>query len=401
MSSITKVVFPTPPPTTNDLSSRQRTQLLRKAKKLEQIFGATPRLVYNTLEPSGEPTHYFITFPLDGDISTDPIHIALPRRPSQHRQTNDFRGSCDSSSSTSSCESPLLRKQDPPGNSPSICNSQVSSTFPVSPIDSCQTRPDSAKVPVMRLFMKSPTLETVPASPSANNTSSSLRQSPIDRKSDVLFTQFTVIPDEDASLRNSTTPNSYNLISLNSLRKQKMDRLRRKLGQDVPFDLVFPSSSDTESEQEYPPAPPRLRRRSGRISTARDSISGPISVHRAKRQSITRQINSSPEPKQVTTRLSLIIESPDEHGVGCAQEFGHPPKSEQGTKFKSEWTTEVKLWSTRRGYEGWRPIESHSNASQTPRTMSSSIPLPLPPSVPLNTELKKKPSSYRKPVPRV
>jgi hypothetical protein len=254
--------------------------------------------------------------------------------------------------------------------------------------------------------MNSPTLETIPASPSANM-SSSLRQSPIDHKSDVLFTQFTIIPDEDASLRNSNTPNSYNLTSLNSLRKQKMDRLRRKLGQDVPFDLVFPSSSDTESDQECRAPLPRLRKKSGRISTARDSISGPVSVHRAKRQSITRQTNRSPpEPKQVTTRLSLIIESPDEHGVGCAQEFGHPPKSEQGYKFKSEWTlntgetTEVKLWSTRRGYEGWHLIESHSNASRPPRTTSSSIPLPLPPSVPLNTELKKKPSSYRKPVPR-
>lgn len=51
MSSIMKVVFPMPPPTTNDLSSHQRTQLRRKAMKLEQIFGATPRLLDNTSEP--------------------------------------------------------------------------------------------------------------------------------------------------------------------------------------------------------------------------------------------------------------------------------------------------------------------------------------------------------------
>lgn len=62
MSLVTKVVFPIPPPTTNNLSSHQRTQLLRKAKKLEQIFGVTPRLLDNTLEPRGELNIQFYSF---------------------------------------------------------------------------------------------------------------------------------------------------------------------------------------------------------------------------------------------------------------------------------------------------------------------------------------------------
>ena len=324
------------------------------------------------------------------NTSADPIHVDLSRRPSHL-----FRGSIDSSSSTSSCESLSPRKSTP------LCNPS-------------ESWPSSAKVPFMRLFMKSPTHETIPPSLSSNNTSysNSPRQSSADRK---VFTQVTVIPDEDSSLRNSITSNSYNITSLSSLRKQKMDRLRKKLGQDVPFDLVFPSS-DTESERSMTPnlsadigkecsvlSSPTLPRRgdSGRISTAHDSISGFTSVHNAQPQSIAKKNMTTPtvfsrsEPKHNTTRLSLIIESPDEHGVGCAQEFGIPPKPEQGAKFQSEWSvnkgeTEVKLWSTRKGYEGWRP----TNASQTPPTISSFPPPPSLPNVPL-----KKPSSYRKPVP--
>jgi len=350
-----KVVFPIPPPTTNDLSSHQRTLLLRKAKKLEQIFGATPRLVDDVdVEPC------------------DPVHIELARWPAQLKK---LRGSIESSSARSSCDSL------PPRKPPSW---------------------RSAKVPVLGLFRKSTTLEPIPASPSPSKAShpNSSPRSSMDSKSDVVFTQITVVPDEDSSLPNSSTSDSYNITSLSSLRKQKMDRLRRKLGEDVPLDLVFPSSSDTESERSITPnlptAPSTLHRRR---STACDS------VQLANRQSITEKtiITTTPivsSPNRLSTRLSLIIESPDEHGVGCAQEFGLAPKPDQGAKFKSEWTvnkggTEVQLWSTRKGYEGWLP----TNASQTPPTMSSSRPPP--PNVPLNTttELKKKPSSYRKPVP--
>ena len=348
------------------------------------------------------------------NTSTDPIRITLPRQPHHHQQVKNLRGSIDSSSSTSESESP--RKQDPSSN-PRNINSYQSFKFPNSSIDPCETHSGRERGPIMKLFMRSPAPEVIPAS--SNNTpySSSLCQSPAGRSSDVLFTQLTVIPDEDPSLRNSIR-NSYNIMSLNSLRKQKMDRLRRKLGQDVPFDLVFPSS-DTEPKQGIAsslsadvgvlPIPAPHPRKTGRISSARDSISKSTSVHRAKRQSTSRQTiaeptepsgSSPPEPEQIA-RLSLIIESPDEHGVGCAQEFGHSPKSERSLTFESEWTvnterTEVKLWSTRRGYEGWDP-KAPLNASPISRTMSSS---PLPPSsMPSNTDWKKKPSSYRKPVP--
>ena len=277
--------------------------------------------------------------------------------------------------------------------------------------------------------MKAPTLETILASPSPSSTSFSNPPSPVVRTSDVLFTQF--IPEqEDASLRNITNRNSCNITSLSSLRKQKMDRLRRKLGQDVPLDLVFPSSpsesSDTDSESSISqdlstdvikecgallPRPPLRRKSSSRLSTSRDSIADSASVHRAKRQaqisvsrSTLRDSRSGSAPSEPKQRLSFIIESPDEHGIGCAEEFGQSPKAEQ--KYKAEWSVssgaaEVKVWSTRRGYEGWHLKSPPSNTLQTP---SLCLPPPLspsPPSLPSNTELKKKPSSYRKPVPPI
>ena len=357
----------------------------------------------------------------------DPIHIAFPRRPSQHRQINASRESINSSSSTSSYETPSPRKRSLTDsescNSPFIRsdNSLASPTSPVNLINSCEVWPRRSKGPVMRLCMKAPTLEMIPDSSSPDKTTfpHSPRRSP---DSDALFTQCSVIPDKDFSLRNSTTPNAYNITSLSSLRKQKMDRLRKKLGQDVPFDLVFPSS-DSGSERSIspilpsstkefsvllPPPPTPRRKDSGRLSNARDSIVGCASVHHAKRQAVTKQTLSHASTKSEffePKRLSFIIESPNEHGVGCAQDFGQPHELELGAEFSSEWSvsagTEVKLWSTRRGYEGWRP-NPPSKTLQSPPTTPYSLPPSPSKSVPSNTEpLKKKPPSYRKPVPRL
>ncbi|GAV98683.1 hypothetical protein LENED_000076 [Lentinula edodes] len=45
MAAIAKIVFPSPPPTTNALTSQQRTQLLRSTKKLGRVLGITPQLI--------------------------------------------------------------------------------------------------------------------------------------------------------------------------------------------------------------------------------------------------------------------------------------------------------------------------------------------------------------------
>ena len=270
--------------------------------------------------------------------------------------------------------------------------------------------------------MKSPTLEMISDSPPDKMSfAHSPRHSP---NPDVSFTQCNVIPDNDPSLLNDTNSDTYSITSLSSLRKQKMDRLRKKLGGDVPLELVFPSS-DSESERSITPtlsssinegnvlfpltpplSPPTLRPRktSGRLSSTRDSIVG--SVHRAKRQLSTKETVTHSTTKSEffePKRLSFIIESPNEHGVGCTQDAVHSHELEQGAELRSEWSvSEVKLLSTRRGYEGWHPNPPSKASSQSPSIMTYSLPpSPSSKSIPSDTESKKKPSSYRKPVPRL
>lgn len=352
-----------------------------------------------------------------------------PRRHSQRQLSKTCReSSFGSTSSTSSCESPSSHRTRSSYISNSIhalnsYHSRASTTSPVESINSLESWPGKVKGPIMKLVMKTPTLEMIQPSSSPKNMSfpNSPPQSPNNLSSDVLFT---FIPNEDTPPRNSAIPNSFNLTSVNGLRKQKMDRLRRKLGQDVPFDLVFPTDTDTESEPSTPdlspdvnqtcgvlPLPiPRVRKPLGRISTARDSIVESASVHHAKRHvqpsSISRPTvtharvrSASSEPEQITPTLSFIIESPDEHGMGCSEEFGHSPKPGNNTKFKSEWTVstgeaKVKVWNTRKGYEGW-----HSKSP--PTTQMPPTPPPSPPPTNTQPQSKKKPSSYRKPVPPI
>jgi hypothetical protein len=53
MTMATKVVFFAPPLTTNKLTAQQRTQLVRKARKIEQLLGSTPRLVDTSVRTLG------------------------------------------------------------------------------------------------------------------------------------------------------------------------------------------------------------------------------------------------------------------------------------------------------------------------------------------------------------
>lgn len=207
----------------------------------------------------------------------------------------------------------------------------------------------------------------------------------------------------------------------NSLRKQKMDRIRKKLGAEVPLHLVFPKDTEAEKtprisprvtvssltepphlnvDKACPPLPPlpaaRPRKHTGpRISHARDSIADASTIHRARRQvqastganpalrhrkSLTASIASS-DFRRAQHRLSFIIESPDEHGAGCAEDFGlHVSRvtSDADGDVMSEWFgADIKLWSARIGQEA--------------RNSTASVA----------SERKKRSSSYRKPPPPV
>lgn len=61
--------------------------------------------------------------------------------------------------------------------------------------------------------------------------------------------------------------------------------------------------------------------------------------------------------RDMKEKLFSIIESPDEHGSGCSEEFGFSgpgtPSSMESEWYGSDDESAVGSWSTRRGYQGW------------------------------------------------
>ncbi|KDR79368.1 hypothetical protein GALMADRAFT_1236393 [Galerina marginata CBS 339.88] len=444
MNTQTKIVFPPPPPTFNELSAQQRAQLVRKTRKIEQLLGTAPRLV-------------------DTSLQSSPIHLTFSYD-SSHRRLTKRRVSVDSTSSGSSYGSPP--SPDSPQRTSSLSSnfcsirtrkSSRSSTSSISSMYSIESRPHDNSAPLLRLAMESLTLDTIPASPDptqsafADTAPQARRHSRSSSREEAPCSVFPLTPKEISSPRNSLV-SSIVIASPNSLRKQKMDRLRKKLGTGVPSDLVFPNEKNTgrsentplaaslDLEKECPPLPPPISRPTKRrIASSRDSISDTVSIHRARRQGHTssaakqglkhKKTRSAPalptspntDHKRLKEKLSFIIESPDEHGLGCAEQFGHSSVSNHDTDMATGWfvsshETEIKFWSTRRGYEGWNklaPISTYSLSSSdddssiyftSPFDSASpeSSPSPVSPISPTSlsdSEPKKRPSSYRKPPP--
>jgi hypothetical protein len=288
---------------------------------------------------------------------------------------------------------------------------------------------------MLRLAVPPSTLETIPASPLAFSSSTysparshsrSLSEQQVDGQSFTIRAPPTASPMSPSL---SPTAPSFTIPSLNTERRRKMERLRRKLGDDVPLDLVFPSDSSEDSEDtdvlDISPSssvsssptsspgssPMRSKPKSGRISNARDSIAY-FSPHRAPRASFippeaSRPVPPPPAPVSVSVtthtvqerdtryvilpedsanranrsesqglrktsisslrgreHLSAIMESPNEHSAGCAQEFGIASgRSMSGRAYEDDWSgsekddsefqVAVQMWSTRRGYGGW------------------------------------------------
>jgi len=257
----------------------------------------------------------------------------------------------------------------------------------------------SHKSPMLRLDMSS-SLESIPASPLAEWTpsvySSHSSSSSIDEHEGQ---QFTIRPHADLPSQSSPTPPSFVIPSANLERRNKMERLRRKLGDDVPLDLVFPIEEEPihVSQQVVegkdiliPPVMPSNQRAPVRISSARDSIFACDSPHRARRKTTTAKaspavplpslpenllhrqeekhhvkikgqhyVGASLDMRDVKAKLCVIVESPSEHGLGCTEGFGVGRLGSYGVTLESEWygsddeAGKVKSWSTRRGYAGW------------------------------------------------
>ncbi|KAJ8518712.1 hypothetical protein ONZ45_g4264 [Pleurotus djamor] len=430
--STTKIVFPPPPPTTNTLTSQQRKQLLRSTKKLGRVLGSTPQLLDAT-DAYGHACFAGPFMAYRDEPFPDPFR----------RQSMDTL----KSSLPSATSSPATSRSATPSSTVSRSSStrlSKSRSFKSSP--AATTSKVSARPPLLRLafnsLVASTPLETIPASPLSPPPPvySSFSDSLAGTILEDIPLSYSIQPNTP-SPRDSLIEPDFIIPSQTAVRKQKMDRLRRMLGDDVPQELVFPRTLDIEDASAHddestlvslppspkftittehfvlPVAPPPPTPRTSSPSklprnNSRDSLSLP-SVHRAQRirrvpvpnydpslpttfttihistptpVSIPKyQLSpespsspsslSSPSPLTIKKkkRLTSVVECPDEHGTGCGEEFSflhgksHPYATSTTPYVGGDAAApvslsvnasgvSVKLWSTRKGYDGWAHV---------------------------------------------
>ncbi|KAF7316521.1 hypothetical protein MIND_00171300 [Mycena indigotica] len=186
------------PPTTNALSNQQRSQLRRTTQKLGRILGTTPTL----LEEKEEMP---LQLPLNLQRLAVPLHVQL--------------------SSAYSDDDALVRY---PSTTSHKSRRSIESDKPSDP----WCRPPSDR-PYMRIA--NPT----PHSPPAHGPYSP----PPPYSAQPHHTSYTI----PATRMPPSSPPAFGPVpSANYQRRQKMDKLRRTLGDGVPLAMVFPDRSSSE-----------------------------------------------------------------------------------------------------------------------------------------------------------
>jgi len=293
-----RVTYPPPPPTSNILTLQERNQFVRSTKKIGKVLGSTPHL-FDDLHK---------TDPVDIDLTTPPspdkTHLEIfDRRVSNHKRPGS--SSSYSSMSTESTDT---------WSSFSSSRSISSYTETINSTDSWRVRKPTRKPPpLLRLTSNTvaerspsatasvkPTLETIPGTPpseiiAGDGSSGSQRYSP----KTISFAAF-----------GPPKAPSFDIPSETSLRWAKMERLKRRLGDGVPAELVFPS--DNIEVLTFHPS-----------SSTTHSIG---SNSRAAASSSTKALNHSPKSSFSFERpLFAIVEGPDDHITGCF-DFGRREK---------------------------------------------------------------------------
>ncbi|KAJ3983458.1 hypothetical protein F5890DRAFT_1522819 [Lentinula detonsa] len=336
MTTTAKIVFPPPPPTTNTLTSKQRTQLMRSTKKLGRVLGVIPQLI--DIYPSYTPIAS-VEFS-DEDASYHPIR----------------RGSVDSISSGSSTHSRSRWSSRSSSRQLSRTSSPASrslrSSFSASSNTTDDTLLNSDAKPLLRLAITPPSLDTA--------MKVDCTSSPTPSSDDEVDLRYTIRPTIFEPSRDSfLAAPTFRVPSNNSLRIAKMDRIRKKLGEDVPIHLVFPDDEETDAESvdsvsthsaaapevtiHWRPLPPlpveedtslrssvassaSLQSTRTKLSNARDSllIQSSRRAHKIKRkpvpkfdQEVLEPVGPFPDAESLRSRekerLSLILELPHEH----------------------------------------------------------------------------------------
>ncbi|KAI0711221.1 hypothetical protein C8Q76DRAFT_570811, partial [Earliella scabrosa] len=207
--------FPPPPPTRNELSSEQRAKLIRTNNKLGQVLGSTPHV----LDLS------YIIPATQIELPVPPKTPTSSRNPFRKHARTKSTPNVDMEAARASAKSP-----DSVASRTSTASRRSTTTVRVKTDELAWRSPyPSQRPPLLQLAVPNPSrsrkprLETIPGSPP--------------------FNQTTTVFD----------PPSFSIPSEASMRREKMRRVRKMLGDGVPADLVFPSSpEESESEEDSP-----------------------------------------------------------------------------------------------------------------------------------------------------
>ncbi|KAJ7220739.1 hypothetical protein GGX14DRAFT_431907, partial [Mycena pura] len=243
------------------LTSQQRSQLFRTTQQLGKVMGTTPALLEAT-EPMPSK------LPLNLQRLAVPLHIQLS---STYTDDDALFRYPSSDTSASDYDTPSYLKRTPSRSSQKSGRSSIDSANSVYCNESWPR--SQADQPFLRIAVPPPSkLHSIPQSPPANG------PPPPAYSVDGPHPSFTIRPVPASRMPPASSPGApaFVIPSANSLRRQKMDRLRRKLGDGVPLDLVFPdeethpvpmlhsaswasSDEDVSSQRAARPPPHRIR----------------------------------------------------------------------------------------------------------------------------------------------
>jgi len=248
------ITFPRPPPTCNTLSSQERLKLLKSTAKLGSVLGSVPHVIDETF-----------------DLPSHVVHNPNTASRKTRQRLWSFK-SRKASSDTSGSDSDV-----PPAPRNSLSSSRTESSTMSSSASSVVESSESAwrarlpekRPPLLRLGVSKklvqsarrlaiaqPTLESIPGSPPPPS------QSPPSSPSSSSYTDiidlyatyekddpFGAYADSSYIELNPTVPiPAFTIPSDAALRREKMRRLKRKLGEHIPVHLVFPPIAESDEE---------------------------------------------------------------------------------------------------------------------------------------------------------
>lgn len=206
------IVFPRPPPTYNTLSPAQRAQLLRSNAKLGQILGSMPHVLDDT--PDGAPP---AALPAPAHCADAPAGVA--RAPPQLR-ARSLDSARPGPSHAASAHAPARASTD---------GASGARAAPGHSEKAWRARFPARKPPMLRVG-KIPALAPVPGSPAAAADNA---------------THTVAVDGPGGSPRDPT----FAIPSAAALRRRKMRKLAKTLGEGVPVHLVFPPTAESDDEE--------------------------------------------------------------------------------------------------------------------------------------------------------